>query len=82
MDRKACGCLLVSRNETAVYNPPAGVQMSSASSTVRRARSILSSLGIPTGLQIVGRTVDDLSVFRAAAAFEAARPWRNRRPSL
>ena len=42
----------------------------------------VSSLGIPTGLQIVGRAFDDLSVFRAAAAFEAARPWRNRRPSL
>jgi Asp-tRNA(Asn)/Glu-tRNA(Gln) amidotransferase A subunit family amidase len=41
-----------------------------------------SSMGIPTGLQIVGRTFDDLSVFRAAAAFEAARPWRARRPSL
>jgi hypothetical protein len=32
MDRKACGCLLVSRNETAIYNSPAGVQMSGASS--------------------------------------------------
>ena len=40
MDRKACGCLLVSRNETAIYNSLAGVQMSGASSTVSRARSI------------------------------------------
>ena len=31
--------------------------------------------GVPTGLQIVGRPFDDLSVFRAAAAFERARPW-------
>jgi Asp-tRNA(Asn)/Glu-tRNA(Gln) amidotransferase A subunit family amidase len=39
--------------------------------------------GVPTGLQIVGRTYDDLSVFRAAAAFEAAtKPWKFRRPSL
>ena len=30
--------------------------------------------GVPIGLQIVGRTFDDLSVFRAAAAFEAAQP--------
>jgi amidase len=30
--------------------------------------------GVPIGLQIAGRTFDDLSVFRAAAAFEAARP--------
>jgi len=33
------------------------------------------SSGVPTGLQIVGRTFDDVSVFRAAAAFERARPW-------
>ncbi len=38
--------------------------------------------GVPTGLQIVARTFDDLSVFRAAAAFEAAKPWRDKRPSL
>ena len=28
--------------------------------------------GVPTGIQIVGRTFDDLSVFRAAKAYEAA----------
>ncbi|MFP6741572.1 MAG: amidase, partial [Alphaproteobacteria bacterium] len=41
--------------------------------------------GVPTGLQIVGRTFDDVSVFRAAAAFERARPWLDtpeRRPNL
>jgi aspartyl-tRNA(Asn)/glutamyl-tRNA(Gln) amidotransferase subunit A len=31
--------------------------------------------GVPTGLQIVGRTYDDTTVFAAAAAFEAERPW-------
>jgi aspartyl-tRNA(Asn)/glutamyl-tRNA(Gln) amidotransferase subunit A len=31
--------------------------------------------GVPTGLSIVGRTYDDVSVFRAAAAFERLRPW-------
>jgi Asp-tRNA(Asn)/Glu-tRNA(Gln) amidotransferase A subunit family amidase len=31
--------------------------------------------GVPTGLQIVGRTFDDVSVFEAAAAFERVRPW-------
>jgi len=41
-----------------------------------------SSRGIPTGLQVVGRTFDDLRVFQAAAAFEVARPWRQRRPNL
>lgn len=37
--------------------------------------------GVPTGVQIVGRPYQDLSVFRAAAALEAARPW-SRRPDL
>jgi amidase len=35
----------------------------------------LAANGVPTGLSIVGRTYDDVSVFRAAAAFERARPW-------
>ena len=41
--------------------------------------------GVPTGLQIVGRTYDDVSVFRAAAAFERAKPSLDtpeRRPTL
>lgn len=45
----------------------------------------LASNGVPTGLQIVGRTYDDVSVFRAAAAFERIRPWLDkpeRRPRL
>jgi Asp-tRNA(Asn)/Glu-tRNA(Gln) amidotransferase A subunit family amidase len=45
-----------------------------------RARS-----GVPTGLSIVGRTYDDVTVFRVARAFEAARPWLNspeHRPSI
>jgi amidase len=36
--------------------------------------------GLPVGLQIVGRWRDDASVLRAAAAFEAAAPWADRRP--
>jgi amidase len=43
------------------------------------------SNGVPTGIQIVGRSYDDVSVFRAAAAFERARPWLHtpdRRPAL
>lgn len=35
----------------------------------------LSRDGVPTGLQIVGRTYDDVSVFEAAAVFEQIRPW-------
>ena len=41
--------------------------------------------GVPTGVQLVGRTYDDVSVFRAAAAYERARPWLDtpeRRPSF
>ena len=38
--------------------------------------------GLPIGLQIVGRRFDDTTVLRAAAAFEAARPWTPWRPPL
>jgi aspartyl-tRNA(Asn)/glutamyl-tRNA(Gln) amidotransferase subunit A len=37
---------------------------------------------VPTGIQIVGRTYDDPSVFRLAYAYEQARPWRKFRPRL
>jgi aspartyl-tRNA(Asn)/glutamyl-tRNA(Gln) amidotransferase subunit A len=36
--------------------------------------------GLPIGLQIVGRRLDDATVLRASAAFEAARPWTDKRP--
>jgi aspartyl-tRNA(Asn)/glutamyl-tRNA(Gln) amidotransferase subunit A len=38
--------------------------------------------GLPIGLQIVGRHLDDPTVMRAAAAFETAQPWRDKWPSL
>ena len=38
--------------------------------------------GLPVGLQIVGRHLDDPLVLRASAAFEAARPWRDHWPPL
>ena len=38
--------------------------------------------GLPVGLQIVGRHLDDPLVLRASAAFEAARPWIDRRPPV
>jgi len=37
--------------------------------------------GIPIGVQIVGRSYDDISVFRAAAAYERVRPWLDKRES-
>jgi len=36
--------------------------------------------GLPIGLQIVGRRYDDMTVMRASAAFEKARPWIQHRP--
>jgi aspartyl-tRNA(Asn)/glutamyl-tRNA(Gln) amidotransferase subunit A len=38
--------------------------------------------GLAVGLQIVGRRFADATVLRAAAAFEQARPWFEKRPSL
>src|SRR4029453_661003 len=38
--------------------------------------------GLPVGLQIVGRRHADATVLAASAAFEAASPWRDRRPAL
>jgi aspartyl-tRNA(Asn)/glutamyl-tRNA(Gln) amidotransferase subunit A len=37
--------------------------------------------GVPTGIQIVGRTYDDVTVFRIGAALEEARPWGYRDPA-
>ena len=38
--------------------------------------------GLPVGLQIVGRRLDDATVLRASAAFERARPWGDRRAPI
>ncbi|MFO1090983.1 MAG: amidase [Hyphomicrobiales bacterium] len=38
--------------------------------------------GLPAGLQIVGRMYDDVSVLRAAYAYEQAQPWRKMHPPL
>jgi Asp-tRNA(Asn)/Glu-tRNA(Gln) amidotransferase A subunit family amidase len=40
------------------------------------------SEGLPVGLQIVGKWHREDLVFRAAACFEAAQPWAQRRPPL
>ncbi|HUL24919.1 MAG TPA: amidase [Streptosporangiaceae bacterium] len=45
----------------------------------------LSRDGVPTGLSIVGKTYDDVTVFRIAAAHEEQMPWMDmpkRRPGL
>jgi len=40
------------------------------------------STGLPVGLQIVGRRTADRTVLAASAAYEAANPWRDRRPPV
>jgi amidase len=38
--------------------------------------------GLPVGLQIVGRRRQEAAVLRAAAAFEAAAPWKDKTPQV
>jgi aspartyl-tRNA(Asn)/glutamyl-tRNA(Gln) amidotransferase subunit A len=38
--------------------------------------------GLPIGLQIVGRRLDEAMVLCASAAFEAIRPWTHKRPPI
>jgi aspartyl-tRNA(Asn)/glutamyl-tRNA(Gln) amidotransferase subunit A len=38
--------------------------------------------GLPVGLQLVGRRLEDAVVLRAAAAFETLAPWAHKRPAL
>ena len=38
--------------------------------------------GLPIGLQIIGRHLDDELVLRASACFEKARPWAHRKPPV
>jgi aspartyl-tRNA(Asn)/glutamyl-tRNA(Gln) amidotransferase subunit A len=38
--------------------------------------------GLPVGLEIIGRRFDEVAVLKAAAAFEQASPWTDKRPPL
>jgi aspartyl-tRNA(Asn)/glutamyl-tRNA(Gln) amidotransferase subunit A len=38
--------------------------------------------GLPLSMQIIGRPFDDTTVLRVTHAYEAATPWRTRRPAL
>jgi Asp-tRNA(Asn)/Glu-tRNA(Gln) amidotransferase A subunit family amidase len=38
--------------------------------------------GLPVGLQLVAKINKETDIFRAAAAFEAARPWAHKRPPI
>ena len=42
----------------------------------------LTGSGLPAGLQLIGNNFDELSVLRAAHAYEQSTDWHNRRPSL
>jgi amidase len=42
----------------------------------------VSSVGLPIGLQIVGRPHGEFELLSLAAAYEAACPWKQRRPPL
>jgi aspartyl-tRNA(Asn)/glutamyl-tRNA(Gln) amidotransferase subunit A len=41
-----------------------------------------SASGLPLALQIIGRLEDEISVLRASAAFEEARPWAGKYPAV
>ena len=38
--------------------------------------------GLPVGLQLVAKSLREEDIFRLSAAFEAARPWVNRKPPM
>ena len=38
--------------------------------------------GLPIGLQLAGRPFDEMTVLRAADAFERAHEWKDMRPTL
>ena len=38
--------------------------------------------GLPVGLQMMSKALRETDIFRAAAAFEAARPWADRKPPI
>ena len=54
-----------------------------ANVTGQPAMSVCSGFGeggLPVAIQLLGRPFEDATVFRAAQAFEAATPWREKRP--
>ena len=38
--------------------------------------------GLPVGLQLISKTIRETDIFRVSAAFEAARPWSDKKPPM
>ena len=76
------GGVMLERYLDACLTPPFNI---ASRCPVLAVPSGFASNGVPTGIQIVGRSYDDVAVFRAAAAFEHVRPWMDtpeRRPAI
>ena len=56
------------------------VELSVVVNDLDAAAARFTKSGLPVGLQIAGRWRDEAGVLRAAAAFETAQPWADRRP--
>ncbi|HEX6527379.1 MAG TPA: amidase family protein, partial [Streptosporangiaceae bacterium] len=65
-------------NRCPVLAVPSGYAEPSAGPAEPSAQ--LTEHGLPTGIQIVGHTYDDATVFRVGKALELARPWTRRPP--
>ena len=42
----------------------------------------LTGEGLPVGLQLIAKSIRETDIFRIAAAFEAARPWSDKKPPM
>ena len=42
----------------------------------------LTGEGLPVGLQLISKTIRETDIFRVSAAFEAARPWIDKKPPM
>jgi aspartyl-tRNA(Asn)/glutamyl-tRNA(Gln) amidotransferase subunit A len=38
--------------------------------------------GLPIGMQIIGKRLDDLTVLQASRAFEEMAPWQDKKPKF